>query len=232
MRVVVLVALASLALAGCPSPDAAPEEYSPGGPKSACAVASDCVLAGASCCACPSVAVPADDPGVAACDDVTCPVSTQCPNNVAPTCDHGTCALACAPLTCPNLCTNGYAADSSGCLTCTCAVADGCTLDSDCHETAADCCGCEFGGSDTAVIDVNAYQASLNCPSPPSCPGIDTCDSSSVVTCIAARCFLLPSADQAVPPYACGRPDLHPDPEIPAPPTARWTTAPPWLRSA
>ena len=220
MRAIVSTAVAlgaSGGLAACPSTSAtralAGDDGSGAlGTSPDCASDSDCLLFGATCCACPSYALPVDDPSVLACEGVSCPVST-CPANVEASCVQRRCELTCAPLECDTACANGFALDANGCLTCECAVADGCGSDGDCHETGADCCGCALGGSDTAVVSPTAYQQGLGCSATPACPGDDTCDPTAAVTCIAARCFLLPAADQGVPSGACGRPELAECPE-------------------
>ena len=217
--------LAALALAACPSSSALDSTKgdddptgmgsgSGGAAPTECAVDAECVLAGSTCCACPTFAIPATDPGAEACGGVSCPPAS-CTNNVQPSCVSGRCQLTCRPLECDATCENGFAADATGCLTCACAPADGCAADADCHDVGADCCGCALGGSDTAVVDVAAHDAALGCPAAPQCPGTDTCDASAAVRCIASRCFLLSAADQAMPASPCGRPDLHPDPANP-----------------
>ncbi len=222
---VVFGLIAALALAACPSSsalDSTKGDDNPigGGGGSAgalpaqCVVDAECILVGPTCCACPTFALPATDPVAAGCDGVSCPPAT-CTNNVEASCVSGTCELTCRPLACDATCENGFAVDATGCLTCTCAPADGCAVDTDCHDVGADCCGCALGGSDTAVVDVAAHAAELACPANPQCPGTDTCDASAAVRCIAARCFLLPAADQTVAMTQCGRPDLHPDPANP-----------------
>lgn len=226
-----VAALAALALAGCPEAKVGDShgDVADGGvilgnnPVPQCVTDDQCVLAGASCCSCPSYAVAADDPGVDACGGVECPMPV-CPTNLRASCVQGSCAMTCQPLQCDLTCDNGFAIDANGCLTCTCAVTYGsddtsgsdvphaCGSDADCREVEADCCGCARGGSDTAADarDVAALQASLACPSDPLCPGNDTCDADAALRCVAGRCFLLPTADQTVPAFACGRPDLHP----------------------
>lgn len=186
-----------------------------------CVTASDCALRGASCCDCPSFAVPATDPGLAACGDVTCPMM-NCPDDVEPACQAGQCMLACKPVACTTSCAAGFAADANGCLTCACAGAPGgtgagsgsgsdtgatCTLDSDCVRTRADCCGCAHGGSDTAVLaaDQASFDASLMCSANPQCPSTtNTCSPDLQPRCVAGACQLA----APLPPGACGRPDL------------------------
>jgi hypothetical protein len=174
----------------------------------------DCVLAGATCCACPTFAVLNQDPVARACSNVTgkpdCP-PPSCSENVFARCnDEQRCELACKPRACEPTasCAYGFAADANGCLTCECATpeAGGCTVNADCVQTRADCCGCAQGGKDTAVL-VNkrpSYDAMLNCPSMPFCPGINTC-TADVPTCVQGRCELV---SPYLPVGACGRPDL------------------------
>lgn len=220
---VVFALIAALALAACPSSGERDTANSGGAEGSGSSVPSpaecssdaQCLLAGPTCCSCPTFAVPAGDFSATACDGVSCPPAT-CPENVQAGCVAGRCQLTCAPVACATTCDHGYAADANGCLSCACAVADGCAADADCHDVGADCCGCALGGSDTAVADVAAHAAELGCPAEPQCPGNDTCDPEAAVRCIAARCFLLPAVDQTAPANRCGRPDLHPDPANPA----------------
>jgi hypothetical protein len=171
----------------------------------------DCVAVGGTCCECPTFAVHADDPIRRACQAVECPDDNQCTANVAAVCNEDQrCELACKPLACAAgvSCQAGFALDQNGCLTCDCAVPDanGCTSDSDCTRTRADCCGCQRGGFDTAVLaaDRAKFDAMLMCPSQPACPGVDIC-TADVPTCVQGRCEL---ASPTLPAGACGRPDL------------------------
>jgi hypothetical protein len=177
-----------------------------------CQVSSDCVLAAATCCECPTFAVSVDDPAVQACTGIACPTDTVCADNVQADCGpDGTCVLVCAPTQCSTDCAAGYMIDPSGCLSCTCAqpAADGCSVDTDCVETRADCCGCKAGGADTAVLarDQAAYDAMLGCGATPLCPGVDTCVAGDAPRCVQGQCELLP---EPLPANACGRPDLPP----------------------
>ncbi len=175
----------------------------------------DCVLAGTTCCGCPTFAVTRDDPVARACSNVHgpgCPPA-ECTENVVARCnEERRCELACAPRACEASCAYGYAADTNGCLTCECAVPPpgGCVTDADCTRTRADCCGCTRGGFDTAVLaaDRASYDAMLMCPTSPACPGINTC-TADVPTCVQGRCDLV-SPD--LPVGACGRDDLPPCP--------------------
>lgn len=210
MRLFVLLAL----LAGCPA-QLADKEGLPGngsgglGSPAECAIDSDCALAGAKCCDCPTFAVPTTDPAYNACKGVACPTPATCPTNIRAACNAGHCDLACVASTCTTSCADGYATDASGCLTCECAKVDqrACLVASDCARVRADCCGCTLGGEDTAVptSQVAAHDASLQCPPSPSCPQVDTCAPDLVPQCVQGTCELISGG---VPVNACGRPDL------------------------
>ncbi|MDQ3368562.1 MAG: hypothetical protein M3680_24300 [Myxococcota bacterium] len=207
---VVLLAL----LAGCfqssglEASNADDEGPSPGSFRG-CDVDDDCTPAAATCCECPSFAVPTGDPLAGSCSDVDCPVRGEVCAPVTAVCDAGACVLACEPQQCSQSCENGYALDPSGCLSCECAppVIGGCTVNSDCVQTRADCCGCAAGGADTAVLaqERATFEAMLGCSSAPQCPGVDVCASAGTPQCVQGRCELLAGG---VPPDACGRPDL------------------------
>jgi hypothetical protein len=177
------------------------------GPIPECVADSDCVAAGLKCCDCPTYATPANDPAVQACGGVMCPAST-CPDNVRAACSSGQCVLACKPLACSMTCADGYVIDATGCEECTCATpaSRSCTADSQCVRTRADCCGCAGGGTDTAVLasEQASYDASLMCPSQPTCMGGDTCAPDLAPACVEGSCALV----SPLPPGACGRPDL------------------------
>ncbi len=191
----------------------------PGGlpPNFQCFVAEDCVLAGPTCCDCPTFAIPVDDPKAQACEAVDCDNDTStCATNVEPACtDDNRCVMACAPLTCLE-CPNGYALEQNDCLSCTCApppsASPKCVVDSDCVRVRNDCCGCAQGGEDTAVAvsDATAFEQGLNCSSSPQCPGQGninepTCDQEFEARCSGGSCALLKAA---MPADACGRADL------------------------
>lgn len=202
------------AAAGCvdtiePAPLASDDESAAPG-VGLCRLDSDCVPAGKTCCGCPTFAVSRTDPVARACSNVECPIS-ECAENVIARCnEEQRCELACAPRACDAAasCAYGFAADANGCLSCECAAPEpgGCAVDADCTRTRADCCGCQQGGLDTAVLATTraSYDAMLMCPSAPACPGIDTC-TADVPTCVQGRCALV-SPD--LPAGACGRPDL------------------------
>jgi hypothetical protein len=181
------------------------------GARSECTRDADCAAAGLRCCDCPTFAVPITSPAHEACAGVTCP-DPHCPDRVAPVCAGGRCVLACTAIECPQSCIDGFARDDS-CLTCACAqpTATGCLQADDCVRVRADCCGCDHGGRDTAVLrqDAGAHDAALQCPDRPLCPRASTCDPAATLQCIQRRCVL---SSVALPPGACGRFDLPPCP--------------------
>lgn len=191
-----------------------------------CVTAADCVLAGPTCCDCPGFALPASSGWAEGCANVDCMMppgeAPVCPALVA-TCDFGRCVATCAPVVCDMSCPQGFAPDPTGCLTCTCnvmPVPTTCTLDEECIQVPADCCGCARGGSDTAVPrdQVQQHLDSLGCGTGPTmggCPDVSTCDPARVPRCLDGQCALLGPNDPGwwePPPGACGRPDL---PECP-----------------
>ena len=210
-----LVALLPLALAACPlAADervlVAPDEGGPGSVFAQCAEDDDCIPAAATCCECPTFAVPADDPGQRACNGVECEAHA-CPGNVRAACSAGQCVLACRAMACVRAEPGGYAADANGCLTCAPAPvppapAGACGGDGDCARTRADCCGCAEGGADTAVpaSELGGFDASLGCSSAPLCPSVDTCVAGETAQCVQGACKLV----GPLPAGACGRPDL------------------------
>ncbi len=178
----------------------------------------DCALAGPSCCACPSDALPVNRGFADACAGVECPMP---PSGCAPLvarCDDGTCRAACAPTVCDQVCPSGFVVDPSGCLACACAAAPAeaaCMVDGDCVRAPADCCGCDRGGNDTAVLAAGLAQhlTSLMCAGGESCPGVTTCTAGAEPRCQLGRCVLAaPATDPGGPPGACGRPELPPCP--------------------
>lgn len=183
-------------------------------PPLACGRDEDCVPAAPTCCECPTFAVPRTSAVARACSNVPCPI-TECEADVVARCNEGRCELACAPRACEATgatCMYGFATDANGCLTCECATPEpgGCTADAQCEQTRADCCGCQQGGFDTAVLATTRAQfdAMLMCPPVPACPGIRTC-TEDVPTCVQGRCDLVP---RELPAGACGRADLPPCP--------------------
>ena len=180
------------------------------GPAPQCSVDADCVLAAARCCDCPTFAMPVD-PADDICAGVTCPMpGPSCPANIHAACEQAQCALACDVVQCDQQCPDGFVIDSNGCATCACLQVTNrtCSASSDCAEVPADCCGCALGGSDTAVPSgqVASWQAGLDCPPSPSCPGVSTCDASDTPSCVQGACALAPP----LPATACGRSDLPP----------------------
>lgn len=184
-----------------------------------CEVAADCVLAGPSCCDCPSYATPASSGWLETCANVDCtpPTDGTCAPLTAE-CQAGTCVAVCAPTTCDTACPTGYAPDASGCLTCACAPTSApaaCLLDTDCVQVPADCCGCARGGADTAVpaAEADTHVMNLGCPANPGevpCPEVTTCAADVGPRCILGQCVLGDSSlgPPPLPPGACGRADL------------------------
>lgn len=185
-------------------------------PYATCNIDSDCVPAGPKCCDCPTHAVSKYDPSQSACFNVDCG-PMECGSEMEAACVSGVCTLVCAPVACDASisCPAGFATDANGCLTCECVgVADAgseCTMDSQCARVRDDCCGCANGGSDTAVPadTAAAYDAALNCPTNPTCPGGDTCAPDLAARCVQGTCSLVAGP---LPPNACGRADLPPCP--------------------
>ena len=227
MRVAVLALVVAVvvALGGCEL-TAAEGALDPGdddaGEVPECATAADCVLAATTCCGCGEYAMP--DIGLAdSCDDVECPdpdPSLECPGLVA-ACVDGVCTAACEPAACDLVCPDGFAADAAGCLSCACGSGPPeppeCTVDTDCVEVPADCCGCARGGADTAVpvAEAGAFGESLRCPSDPgdaACPEVDVCDPALSARCEQGRCTLSDGTGEDLAP-TCGHPDLPPCPE-------------------
>lgn len=216
MRFVVLVAL----LAGCPKqtddlattmdPNAFADAGAGSVPFVPCRVDTDCALAGATCCACPTFPVAANDPALQACATVPCPLDPTCPTDIHAACRNQMCVVACQTTACPLNCGDGYAVDAMGCLQCSCssANADSCSQNSDCAEVATDCCGCARGGADMAlpVNEVAGYEQAMNCPTNPQCPDQNTCTPGAEPLCENGRCAL--DTPTPLPADACGRPDL------------------------
>jgi hypothetical protein len=201
-------------LAGCPQGSAdlqaAGDDKStdPGAPDMSCFDASDCELAGKSCCECKTFALPMSDPKLSACDNVPCPPPTMACPKIHATCDRGKCAVACEPQAITMTCADGFASDMAGCLIDACALPmSACAVDADCVRTRADCCGCARGGQDTAVpVAVRGeYEAGLGCTGSASCPEVSTCVAEETAQCAQGECRLIAGE---VPPDACGRPDL------------------------
>ncbi|MBA3455066.1 MAG: hypothetical protein H0T42_18395, partial [Deltaproteobacteria bacterium] len=182
-----IVLLLVCLVAACPSRDARTaganaQEDGDGAatPPQRCVRDADCATAAATCCECAAFAVSVSDPAHRACTGVTCPPRDTCPDNVRAACDLGECVLACVELECSESCAAGYAIDPTGCLSCACAMPEpgGCTVDSDCVQTRADCCGCTQGGADTAVVAATqtGFDDGLGCSSSPACPSVDVCE--------------------------------------------------------
>ena len=222
LRMLRVAVIACLALAGgCvfaaseQGADLSPDDDVRGG--DACLVDRDCLLAGPSCCECPSFAVGSDSGWGDACEQVDCPAPTSCPALVA-RCLDGVCTAACAPSTCDLSCPTGFAVDDAGCTTCACAGGGApqptCQLDTDCVRAPADCCGCDRGGADTAVPAdmLDGFVDGLGCTGNESCPGVSTCDPGDEPRCTGGQCVLTDGGGATPPTDACGRADLPPCP--------------------
>lgn len=189
----------------------------PEGGLGTCSVDADCALAGPSCCACPTYALPVANGFTDACGGVECPMPSSCAPLVA-RCDQRTCVAVCAPVACDLVCAGGFAVDATGCLACACAGGQGgdeCRVDGDCARAPADCCGCDRGGLDTAVPAnrLADHLAGLMCAGTEACPGVSTCATGASASCQLGRCVLVaPATDPGPPPGVCGRPELPPCP--------------------
>ena len=220
---IILAAPVLTATAGCPTNSAAEladndDDDSLGANE--CELAVDCAPAGASCCECPTFALPVSSGWDQSCTDVSCTdpdYGASCPRTRA-TCEAGQCALRCTPVECTEVC-DAFGADEFGCLTCDCGPEPPptditCELDADCVRAPADCCGCENGGADTAVAvaDREAFEADLDCDPSPMCPGLNTCDPELVPRCLGGACALAAAPDSGLVPDA-GPDDSPTDPE-------------------
>ncbi len=240
MLVRIAIVVAGLALAGCTS--AAESSFAsddddgafgdPAAPPD-CQVDLDCVAAGATCCECPTFALPASSGWEDACADVDCPSPSgqSCPLTEA-VCESGACVLRCEAVACDLSCPGGFAADAFGCLVCEChggpPANEECAVDEDCVQVPADCCGCAMGGTDTAVPAGTAgeFEDSLGCDTTPACPGVDVCEPGLHPTCLGGTCRLVAddagggtdAPDAGVPnepsddPVRCGTDSLPPCP--------------------
>lgn len=187
----------------------------PPAPAMACAVDSDCELAGSSCCECPSFALPVSGGFGEACGDLDCQVPESCPA-IQAVCSAGACVLECLPLACDLTCGGGFAMDELGCLVCACTasgpITAECQDDVQCAQVPADCCGCSRGGEDTAVPmdQVEAHRAGLDCPAEPACPGVNACMEGYGPKCVNGHCELAPAMpeDNQGSLGWCGRSDL------------------------
>jgi hypothetical protein len=184
-----------------------------------CFADTECVLAGPSCCECPTFALRADSGWQDACEQVDCPPPADCPALVA-TCDSlgGSCVATCAPVQCDLECRNGFAVDDAGCTVCACGagpLTPECDDDTDCVQVPADCCGCERGGADTAVPQsiANTHVQDLMCTGKEACPGVSTCDASAAPRCDDGVCTLTSSGVTPPDDGECGRPDQPPCPD-------------------
>lgn len=200
-RLVVGFALAWLmvAAAGCSSPavDAGGDDDQQTPPTDDCELDTDCVAVAASCCECPTFALPADDTRSDACNDVECQDPVSCAATEVACLAH-VCELRCTAVACGVVCDGGFKTDARGCLECECSTDrppdGGCAVDADCVRVPADCCGCELGGQDTALpaSEAAAYLdgLELSCGEDAACPGVDACDPSQVPRCLGGACTL------------------------------------------
>ncbi len=168
----------------------------------------DCELASKTCCQCPTFALPASDPKLGACNDVSCPPMNGTCSRVRAACDMGACVVACEAVPVTMTCADGFALDAAGCLIDACATPrTDCTTDTDCVRTRADCCGCTRGGSDTAVPrgQLASHDQMLGCTGGELCPDVNACDAGETPQCAQGSCKLIAGG---LPADACGRPDL------------------------
>jgi hypothetical protein len=185
-----------------------------------CSLADECVAVSSICCECPTFAVPSDSPFANACDQVECEMPVDCPL-VEAACVESQCQLICSTVEATMSCANGFERDTFGCLVDACRAEPGeffsCEQDDDCIEAQGDCCGCELGGTSTAVaVDfLDQYIESLGCGPAPDCPGIDVCEAGLVARCVAQTCALGPPDEggddgdgSGGPGNFCGTPDL------------------------
>ena len=213
LLVVRWIALAALAVGGtgCPRGDLdAGASYDEGqGPDSEggggggaslqCDLAESCEAAASTCCECPTFAVPVGSGFDQGCSEVECGPMGDCPL-VEPACVSGVCELVCAIVEVTRSCDSGFAVDTFGCLVDECSSAPpagttACELDDECVQVAGDCCGCERGGSDTAVHadDAAAHRESLECLDNARCPEVDVCSPSVEPRCVSGLCRLVSS---------------------------------------
>jgi hypothetical protein len=227
---------AAAMLAACPAFDSESDDPGGQGPPQGgggdigeCAVNSDCMAAGPTCCECPTHALPGTSDSFDACDDASnCELPADCAITDA-VCSAGQCVLQCAAISCDLECEAGFRADDFGCLTCECEepLTDGpmCIDDLDCIQAPADCCGCARGGADTAVpaSELDTFLGGLDCGSQPACPDVDVCDATSEPRCVNGSCQLTADdgldggegADGGAPtpqPAYCGTPEYPPCP--------------------
>lgn len=182
-----------------------------------CTVDAECVLAGASCCECPSFALHTSTGWEDACEQVDCPMPAGCTSLVA-RCETGRCVAACAVTECDLSCDDGFAVDAAGCTLCQCGSGPApqeCTVAADCVRVPADCCGCERGGSDVAVPadQAGGFVDDLGCTGEEACPGVSTCEAGAEPQCEAGRCVLATRGSTPPDDGECGRPDQPPCPE-------------------
>ncbi len=211
---------------GAPDPT---DDHSGGDSAGFCQFDEDCEAAAATCCECPTFALPVTDGYSAACEDVECappqPGAACAPTR--PSCLGGTCQLVCEPVACDVTCDFGFLPDAAGCLGCSpaaCApsppAVDECVDDSDCVEVPADCCGCENGGSNTAVAAerVDEHIEGLGCEADPICPGVNVCSPDAAPACVGGTCMLATTTagDDPSPggPAVCGTPVLVCPPDL------------------
>lgn len=198
---------------------AGPDDESAAG---ACAIDDDCVLAGPTCCDCPTYATSVTSGWAESCANVDCPTPGGACTGLEARCQDGACVATCGAAACDLSCPSGFAADAAGCLVCACAPATTpaeCERDDQCVQTRADCCGCARGGTDTAVPigTRGGFDDGLGCPADGAsvaCPEVTTCDPAAIPRCLAGQCQLATAGEPppTLPQGACGRPDLPPCP--------------------